>query len=197
LDPLIPLFLFAVVSTITPGGATALATASGAHFGFWRSVPLLGGIAIGLASMGAAAAAGLASILLAWPWLQLGMKAVGSAYLCWLAWRIARSGAPHLAAGASKPIGLLGGIWMLWHNPKGWAMTMGAAASFSALVSGPVQLALLLGVTFGICASISLVLWCLAGQLMARVIRQEWQWRALNICLGLLLLGSIIPMWKD
>lgn len=197
MDQYLPLMVFAIVSTITPGGATTLATASGAHFGFRRSVPLLAGIALGLASMAAAAAAGLAGVLLAWPSLQMAMKAVGSAYLLWLAVRIARSGAPHLQKGFSKPASLAGGVWMLWHNPKGWAMTMGAAASFSLLASGPAQLALILGVTFGVAAAASLVLWCVAGQILARAIRRDWQWRAVNVTLGMLLLASIVPMWME
>ena len=74
----LPLMLFVIVSTVTPGGATTLATASGAHFGYRRSLPMMAGIAAGLASMAAAAAAGLGSVLLALPTLQLAMKAVGS-----------------------------------------------------------------------------------------------------------------------
>lgn len=190
-----PLAVFAVVSTITPGGATTLATASGAHFGFRRSVPLMAGIAVGLASMAAAAAAGLAGVLLTAPSLQLAMKAAGSAYLVWLALKIGRSGPPHLRPDLARPVGFVAGAWMLWHNPKGWAMTLGAAASFAALASGPAELAALLGPTFGVAAAASLSLWCLAGQLLARLLRTDGQWRALNAALGVLLVASIIPMW--
>lgn len=192
----LPLILFAVVSTFTPGAATTLATASGAHFGFRRSVPLMVGAALGLASMAAAAAAGLASILLTWPSLHFAMKALGSAYLLWLALRIARSGAPR-AKDADTPTSLIGGLLVLWQNPKAWAMTMGAAASFSALASGPAHLALILSLTFGATASISLVIWCLTGQMLARALRSDWQWNALNVTLGLLLVLSVIPMWRD
>jgi len=195
LDAFLPLAVFAVVSTITPGGATTLATASGAHFGFRRSVPLMAGIAVGLASMAAAAAAGLAGLLLTAPSLQIAMKAVGSVYLLWLAWKIGRSGPPHLRPGLVRPTSFGGGVWLLWHNPKGWAMTLGAAASFAALASGPLQLALLLGLTFGTAAAASLSTWCMAGQLLARLLRADWQWRALNAALGALLVASIIPMW--
>ena len=195
--PYLPLILFAVVSTFTPGAATTLATASGAHFGFRRSVPLMAGAALGLASMAAAAAAGLAGILLTWPSLHLAMKALGTAYLLWLAIRIARSGPPHRRQGVGEPTSLAGGVWVLWQNPKGWAMTMGAAASFSALASGPAHLALILGLTFGATASVSLVIWCLAGQMLARALRSDWQWKALNVALAALLVLSIIPMWWD
>jgi threonine/homoserine/homoserine lactone efflux protein len=192
-----PLVLFAVVSTITPGGATTLVTASGAHFGYRRSLPLMAGIAVGLASMAAAAAAGLAGLLLALPSLQLAIKAIGTVYLLWLAWKIGRSGPPHLAQASARPASFVGGAWMLWHNPKGWAMTGGAAASFAMLASGPSQLAAMLGLTFGCAAAVSLSLWCLAGQVLARLLKQPWQWRCLNLFLGLLLVGSIIPMWLE
>lgn len=190
-----PLGAFAVVSTITPGGATTLVTASGAHFGFRRSVPLMSGIAAGLACMAASASAGLGSLLLARPSLQLALKALGSAYLIWLAWTIGRSGPPHLRTALARPTGFVAGAWMLWHNPKGWAMTLSAAASFAALAEGPVRLAALLGLTFGMAAVASLSAWCLAGQLLARLLRTDRQWHALNALLGVLLVGSILPMW--
>ncbi len=195
LPSLTPLVLFVLVSTLSPGGATTLATASGANFGFRRSLPLIAGIAAGLASMAASAAAGLAGVLLALPSLQLAMKAAGSAYLLWLAWQIANRGAPRLAGASAKPTSFAAGVWMLWHNPKGWAMTVGAAASFAALADGPTRLGLLLGLTFGLSAVLSLSLWCAVGLLLARALRTDAQWRALNIALGLLLAASIVPIW--
>jgi threonine/homoserine/homoserine lactone efflux protein len=196
-DTIFPLALFVIVSTITPGGATTLATASGAQFGFRRSIPLVAGIAVGLASLAATAAAGLAGLLLAAPSLQTAMRLAGSAYLLWLAWRIARSGPPNLGADMGTPTSFLGGACLLWLNPKGWAMALGAAASFAVLASGPLQLALLLGSAFGVAAAASLSLWCLAGLLLARLLRTERQWRVLNAALGLLLVVSIVPMWWE
>lgn len=195
LEALTPLLLFVLVSTISPGGATTLATASGASFGFRRSVPLIAGIAAGLASMAASAAAGLAGLLLAVPSLQLAMKAAGSLYLLWLAWQVARREAPRLGTGAAKPSSFVAGVWMLWHNPKGWAMTIGAAASFAALANGPTRLGLLLGTVFGLSAALSLSLWCAAGLLLARALRTDAQWRVLNVALGTLLAASVVPLW--
>lgn len=195
-ESLFPLILFALVSTITPGGATTLATASGAHFGFRRSIPVMAGFACGLGSMASAAAGGLGGVLLAFPVLQIAMKTLGSLYLLWLALKIGRSGPPHSAGQMAKPTSFAAGVWMLWHNPKGWAMTMGAAASFAVLASGPLTLAMLLGFTFGLMAAFSLALWCALGQLLARLLRAPWQWRVLNISLACLLVVSIIPMWR-
>ncbi len=192
-----PLILFAVIATLTPGAATTVATASGAQFGFRRSLPVMLGSACGLATLGIAAGAGLASLLLAAPSLQWAMKILGSVYLLWLAWRISRSGAPKPLSALAQPTPFLGGASLLWLNPKGWAMTFSAAASFAALASGPGQLALLLGLTFGLAATASLFLWCLAGLVLRRLLRANWQWRALNLLLGLLLAASIVPMWLE
>ncbi|TGU33954.1 LysE family translocator, partial [bacterium M00.F.Ca.ET.152.01.1.1] len=93
-ETIIPLVLFALISTATPGIATTLSTASGAQFGFRRSVPLMAGSAAGLATVAAAGAAGLAGLLAAIPSLQLAMKIAGSLYLIWLAIKIGRSGPP-------------------------------------------------------------------------------------------------------
>jgi threonine/homoserine/homoserine lactone efflux protein len=193
----LPLAIFTLVSTITPGGATTLATASGAHFGYRRSMPLIAGIATGLASMGGFAAAGLGGLLLAAPALQILMKAAGSLYLLWLAVRIARSPPPKPGANSAAPIHFLGGLWMLWHNPKAWSMTAGAAASFTGLAPNPLALAALLAAAFLVGACLSLSFWCIAGQMLGRLLRTEAQWRRLNFLLGLLLLLSIVPLWVE
>ncbi|MFK0165569.1 LysE family translocator [Rhizobium sp. NPDC090279] len=195
IEPLLPLILFALVSTITPGGATTLATASGANFGFRRSIPVMAGFAFGLGSMAGATAAGLGGVLLALPMLQIAMKTFGSLYLIWLAIRIGRSGPPSEAGRMVRPTGFVAGLWMLWHNPKGWAMTMGAAASFAALAENPTRLAILLGVTFCLVAAFSLAVWCILGQMLGRLLKTQWQWRVVNISLACLLVISIIPMW--
>ena len=193
----LPLVLFVIVSTTTPGGATTLATASGAHFGYRRSMPFMYGIAVGLASMAASAAAGLGGVILAFPSLQLAMKLIGSLYLLWLAWKIARSGPPHMHSNIAKPTSFSGAVWLVWHNPKGWAMALGAAASFASLATGPFHLALILGISFGVAAILSLSLWCVAGLLLARLLRTDVQWHILNALLGALLVISIIPMWLE
>ena len=76
-------------------------------------------------------------------------------------------------------------------------MTLSAAASFATVTDGPLQLALLLGAAFAVLSGLSLGLWCAAGLLLAKLLRTEAQWRALNVALGLLLAASILPIWLD
>ncbi|MDJ0390550.1 LysE family transporter [Roseomonas sp. E05] len=189
-----PLLLFAAIATVTPGSATVMAIASGARFGFARSLPLVAGLALGLGLMAAAAGGGLGAALLLAPSAQTALRLVGSGYLLWLAWRIACSGAPRRGE-AAAPAGLLLGLLFTCQNPKAWAVTLGAAASFSGLAASPAGLALLLGGTFVGFALLALSFWCAAGRAMGRRLRTERQWAVTNGLLGALLAGSVIPIW--
>jgi LysE type translocator len=109
------LLTFALVSTISPGGATTLATASGAQVGYMRSIPLMAGIAVGLASLVGAAALGLGSITKALPRLELILRIIGSLYFLWLAWTIGRQAAPGTRTRTdTNPIGFVAGLLLLW-----------------------------------------------------------------------------------
>ncbi len=193
----LPLLLFVIVSTVTPGGATTLATASGANFGLFRSLPFIGGVAIGLAGMAAVAATGLGAVVLAVPSLQWLMKLAGSGWLLWQAWKIFRHLPPHLSGQPLKPMGAVSAVWMVWHNPKGWTMSLGAVASFASLSASPFTLAVVLSLAFGIFAIISLSLWCLAGWWLAARLRHRWQWQLLNTVLALMLVLSLVPVWME
>ena len=190
------LIAFAVSATVTPGGATLLATASGARFGLRRSLPLLAGISVDLAALVALAGAGLGALLQAAPALQSAMRVAGSAYLLWLAWKIAWSGAPDFRqAEGSSPMGFPTGIALLWLNPKGWTMALAASATYAGLAISPASLAALLGAMFGIAAALSLLFWCACGLLLARTLRTGAAWQAVNAVLGAALAASVIPLW--
>ena len=190
-----PLILFVLTSTITPGGATTLAAATGAQFGFRRSFPLLTGISVGLSTLAAFAAAGLSSLLMAAPSWQLALKVAGTAYMLWLAWKIGKGGPPKAQSEVASPPGFSSGVGLLWMNPKAWAMCAGAAASYAALAAHPLQFAALLGAAFGAASALSLSVWCVAGALLSQWLRTAPQWHALNATLALLLVASILPMW--
>lgn len=192
---LLPLFLFVVASTFSPGGATSLATASGARFGLGRSLPLIFGIAASLAFVAAISAFGLGNLIAERPSLEIAIKLLGSGYLLWLAWRIARSGAAAMGAPLGQPLGLFKVIPLLLLNPKSWAMTVSAAAAFAPLAVSPGGLAVLLAASFGIAASVSLTLWCALGVLLARRLRTPRHWSAFNLCMATLLVLSIIATW--
>ncbi|WP_407315252.1 LysE family translocator [Pseudomonas sp. nanlin1] len=192
---LAPLLFFVAASTLSPGGATALAIASGARFGLIGSLPLIAGIALALMTIAALSALGLGELIAAEPVLELIVKLVGSAYLLWLGWVIAHSGAPAPRTDITQPLRMPQAMLLLFLNPKSWAMAVSAAATFSSLSTSPYGLAALLGISFGIAACLSLTLWCCAGMLLSRLLRTPKHWRRFNLSMATLLILSIIPTW--
>lgn len=69
---------FLWVAAITPGPNNMLLTASAAHFGFWRSMPLMLGMQCMLV------ACGVGSFITLYPALHFTLKVAGSLYLLWL-----------------------------------------------------------------------------------------------------------------
>ncbi|RST85613.1 LysE family translocator [Aquibium carbonis] len=189
------LIAFVVIATITPGGATTLAVASGAQHGFRRSIPLIAGMAGGLCSLGAGSALGLGTAIHTFPQIQVIMQGLGSAYLLWLAWKIARSGAPNATASERRSIGLGGGLLLLWLNPKAWTVTLAAAAAFANLTASATSLAIIMGLAFGVAGSVSLSIWCMGGLLLSQLLRTERQWNAVNGLLAIALVLCIVPLW--
>lgn len=197
MKPFLPLVLFTLAAALTPGGATALATAAGVNAGLVRSLPLLLGLALGMAGLSAAAAGGLAAVVAASPALGLMLKAAGTLYLLWLAWVIGRrsGGGSGSGGSAAPPLGFGQGVLLLWLNPKAWAMAFGAAGSFAGLTDEPGTLAVAFALAFGGAALVSMLLWCALGALLARALTAPWHWRVVNSTLAVLLVASILPLW--
>ena len=65
----LPLGMFIVVSSITPGPNNVMLTASGANFGYQRSLPHMLGITVGASVMLLLVGAGLGAVFVQWPWL--------------------------------------------------------------------------------------------------------------------------------
>ena len=127
-DPL-PYATYSFVMAITPGPNNVMLTASGANFGFRRTVPHIFGISTGCAIQLIAVCAGLGALFTRWPVLQTALQWAGAAYLLWLGWKLLRSGEV-AEAQAPKPITFLHAAAFQFINPKAWIISLSAVALF-------------------------------------------------------------------
>ena len=127
-DPL-PYATYSFVMAITPGPNNVMLTASGAHFGFRRTVPHIFGISTGCAIQLIAVCAGLGALFTRWPVLQTVLQWAGAAYLLWLGWKLVRSGEV-AEAHAPQPITFVHAAAFQFVNPKAWVMSLSAVALF-------------------------------------------------------------------
>lgn len=189
-----PLVLFAAAVTLTPGPNVVLVTASGANFGFRRTIPQMLGITLGFGFMVVAAGLGLAGLVHAEPRLHTVLKYVGAAYLTYLAWRIARTDAGSSAAAHARLIGLLEATLFTWMNPKAWVSVLGALAAYTT-VGGNVLLetSVIAAVLVAFCL-LSCVIWAGFGTVIGRFIARPRARLAFNWSMAGLLVLSLIPV---
>ena len=86
--PLISFATFALVAAYSPGPNNVMLAASGANFGFRRTLPHIFGILFGFCSLVVAAGLGLATLFVAIPWLYNVLKVMSVLFLLYLAWKI-------------------------------------------------------------------------------------------------------------
>jgi threonine/homoserine/homoserine lactone efflux protein len=127
-DPF-PFITYTFVMSITPGPNNVMLTASGATFGFRRTVPHIFGIVFGFVVQLLAVCAGLSVLFNRWPALQSALSWVGAAYLIYLGWHLLRRRDAD-AARHSRPVRFLEAALFQFLNPKAWVMTLTAATLF-------------------------------------------------------------------
>jgi threonine/homoserine/homoserine lactone efflux protein len=194
MNQLLGLAGFALVGSITPGPNNSLLLASGSRFGFRRTARHVAGTAVGMGALVFVVAAGIGVALLAVPGIELGLKVVGSAYLLYLAARIATS---HGAGGAvvARPLGVLGAVAFQFANPKGWLFALAAAGTFLPPGLTPVAGGLAVAAT---CATVILgtaAVWAAGGAALRRLSEGGRTQRAVNVALALVLAASVAFIW--
>ena len=189
---LLALISFCLVATITPGPNNMMLLSSGATFGLRRTVPHLIGISGGCAIMVLVLGWSVAGLMTRVPLLYTLLHVASTAYLLWLAWKIATSAGPHAASARGRPFTMLNAAGFQWVNPKAWAMVLGAVASFARpdhLGSDVLVIAAVLVLVGFPCIS----LWAGCGAMLTRALRHPRALRAFNVTMAGLLVLSIAP----
>ncbi len=188
------LLLFAIAATVTPGPNNIMILSSGMNYGIRRSLPHWLGICLGAPAMLLILGLGLGSLVQQWPWLHLGIKLLGSAYLIWLAWKLAITPARVAHDPNVKPMSFWQAVLFQWVNPKAWVMGVAAIAAFIDPGRDLVWQMLIITCIFLLVGMLGVGLWLFAGKGLQYMLRHSWQQRAFNVCMALLLLLSLYPM---
>ena len=204
------LCLFAFVTSITPGPNNAMLFASGVNHGIRRTLPHLLGVTLGFTFMQLALGLGVGLVFEALPGLYSTLRALGLAYMLYLAWRIANSTPPEQGrdgaltdapaadalppkAEKSRPMTFLEASAFQWVNPKALMMCVTAASTY-APPDSPVLGALLVTGVFFVAGMPCVALWVLLGKLMRGLLQSRKRLLAFNWAMAALLLASMAPM---
>lgn len=197
-DIFLALLAFALVSTVTPGPNNAMLVASGANFGFRRSLPHMAGITVGFPLMIGLVGLGLMQVLDAYPLVDRGLRILSVAYLVWLAWKIATAAPrlPDVPETAGVPLTFLQAAGFQWINPKAWTMATYAIVQFATTEDGTRSGAAVTSVVlaFALVSVPSVTAWTALGQQMRRFLTSAARLRAFNWIMAALLVLTLYPV---
>lgn len=191
-DLLIALVAFAFVSSITPGPNNLMLMASGANFGFRRTIPHMLGIGLGFTFMVLLVGAGLVQVFDAFPVSYQILKVVSVLYLLFLAWKIANAAPVEGQEDAGTPMTFLQAAAFQWVNPKAWTMALTAITAYTP--SQNLSAVLIVALVFGAVNLPSVSTWTVLGQQMARILTNPRRLILFNWSMALLLIASLYPV---
>ncbi|MFV0358458.1 LysE family translocator [Tropicimonas sp.] len=189
---LLALVAFSFVTAVTPGPNNLMLMASGANFGFRRTLPHALGVTFGFSFMVLLVGLGLAQVFERFPVAGTVLRVVSVVYLLWLAWKIGTAAAPGAGQGAGRPFSFLQAAGFQWVNPKAWTMALTAVSVYNpdhSLLALTTTTAIFALVTLPSCSG-----WMLLGQQMARVLTNRARLRLFNGVMAALLVGSLVPV---
>jgi threonine/homoserine/homoserine lactone efflux protein len=192
LETLPALALFALVTSVTPGPNNLMLMASGANFGFRRTVPHMLGVGLGFVLMTFLVGIGLAGLFQTYPLAVMALEVVSVVYMLWLAWKIAHAAAPKDRQAGGTPMTFLQAAAFQWVNPKAWAMALTAITVHAPDRS--LWAVALVAVIFGAINLPSVSLWTLIGQQLRRVLTNTRRLTIFNWTMAGLLVLSLAPV---
>jgi threonine/homoserine/homoserine lactone efflux protein len=195
-DQVVAFLIFSLVAAITPGPSNVMITATGSAVGVMRGLPCALGAATGMGALLFCAALGLGQMIVDQPKVLRIINWCGSAFLLWLAWRIATAGRASEATKV-KPVGFLQAAAFQWVNPKGWLVAVGAAGTYLQATAGnPVVQAMIFAALFFAAAFPSGLVWLVLGAMVQRLLRDDRTMRIFNAVMGLALAASVVLMLR-
>ena len=182
---------FALSMSASPGPNNVMMTASGANFGFRRSLPHMVGVAVGFPVMLISVGLGFGALLSVYPAIQTVLQIIGSLYLLFLAWRIANAGRDTAGARPRRPMRFFEAAAFQWLNPKAWLIAVGALGTYVRPDVDLLTSLLLMSALFVLACLPSVALWTVMGMGVDRLLTSDRALRAFNVAMAGLLVASL------
>ena len=192
ISALIALLVFIVPMCFTPGPNNVLCAAHGSRHGVRKTIPLIGGMAIGWSVLGLGIGAGAVFIEQNESLIQI-LSYLGAGYIAYLGYKVAVASSIKDEGGAEDVLGPRTGFVLQIVNGKAWIHFVVLMTSFGTIfgagLGGKIAL-VILNLSFGFPAVLS---WTAFGTLLRRIFSGKDSGIWLNRGLGLLLF--LVAVW--
>ena len=191
-DLILPVGFLAVTMAGSPGPNNLMLTASGAKFGFRKTVPHIIGVEAGMILLLGLSALGLGVVFTRVPFLRKILKTAGCAYIVYLAFRTALSKPGPSAGETGRPMTVYEAAAFQFLNPKAYVISITAMSVYP--LAGRLYAAsavLILGI-FAAVIPLMISLWAGFGTFIGTVLKSRGSGRLFQLLLGGLTLSSVL-----
>ncbi|SME92646.1 LysE family translocator [Desulfovibrio gilichinskyi] len=176
--------IFSLTMSITPGPVNMVIVASGASYGFRRTLPFISGATIGFILLLITLGLGLMQFVTAYPTFLNYMSIAGSSFIIYIGYKIGTA-KPELTIEDNNCPNFKQGFIMQWLNPKAWLACIAGLSMFMDEKSHD-PLILFSTLYFAICY-LSLSLWAILGSKVGIILSTPNKIRIFNVSMGSLL----------
>lgn len=198
IELLLAIASFAFVTSATPGPNNIMLTASGANFGFVKTLPHIAGIVAGVALLNLCIGLGLGALFQQFPIVQQVLKIAGSAYLLWLAFKLLSFNyVSDKENNNATPFSFFQALSFQYINPKAWVMVISANASFSLNGEQYWLSVWFIILVFALVGPPSIMIWAAFGQMIKRYLGNSTFLRLFNVSMATLTAACILFIWME
>jgi len=187
----IPLMIFTITATSTPGPNNLLLSANGANFGFKASMPFVWGIRLGNLLLVLLLSLGLGALFIAYPETQHFLKIICVGYMVYLAMKIAFAPPASQSENKGRPLGFWHGASFQFINPKTWMTGITCLTAFTLAGDGYMYSVVMVILVWTVTGLIGSLFWVCCGVAMQKVLKTDGQWRVFNFTLAFATLASV------
>jgi len=166
------LLVLATAMSFSPGPNTTLSTTLAANGGLPRAMRFVFAVPVGWTLLLLLCAAGIGALVLAAPSLRWAIKALGIAYLLWLAWKLSGSATMGQADGRRLSVGFKQGVLLQFLNIKAWLLALTLVAGWIAGHADALQRLAIVAPVMLVYAFTSNFIYALAGALLRNWLAQ-------------------------
>lgn len=176
--------IFSLTMSITPGPVNMVIVASGAGYGFRRTLPFVSGATIGFILLLLMLGFGLMQVVSAHPVFLKYLSIAGAMFIIYVSYLIISSN-PAPAVENSKCPGFKQSFLMQWLNPKAWLACIAGLSMFADGSShGPL---LIFATIYFVLCYLSLAAWGVLGSRLKHLLDSPGKMRLFNVTMGGLL----------
>ena len=191
---IVSLCLFMFVTSCSPGPNNIVASYSGFNFGILKTIPHMLGVVFGFTTLVTITNFGLINIFQKFPIIQEILKYTGSAFLLYLAYKIAfSSGSSEIKK--ENPVKFIETFLFQYLNPKGVSVAIIVVSTYVELGVNYISYATQVVVLAFLFSSTSITLWTFIGKFLRKFATNEKFIKYFNYVMSVLLLLSIITFY--